>query len=207
MQPNKTRTQIILIGGTSHSGKSTLAEVLSEELKGQCISTDSLARHPGRPWKENPDLIPAHVRKHYFSLSVEELLTDVLRHYKSLWPLIQSIIKSHLANSISGILIMEGSALLPELVNSLVSNKVVPIWLTGSDNFFRKRIYQSSQYQSAGVPEQQLIDKFIARTIQYNHQIMDSIHSLNLSSINVTQFSSLDDLLHECLKTINLPGR
>lgn len=203
----QSKIKVILIGGSSHSGKSTLAKVLSKKLGAKCISTDSLARHPGRPWKEHPNLIPAHVREHYTSLLVDELLADVLRHYRSLWPKIQSIIQSHLADSGSEILILEGSALLPELVNILAHDDVVAIWLTGSDDCFKKRIYQSSQYQSAGVPEQQLIDKFVARTVRYNYQMMESIYLLNLPYPDVTQFNNLDDLLHKFLKMINLPGR
>lgn len=44
----------ILIAGTSHVGKSTLAGLLSERLRCEAISTDSLARHPGRPWPGIP---------------------------------------------------------------------------------------------------------------------------------------------------------
>lgn len=56
---------IILIGGTSHTGKSTLAEFLAAELESINISTDKLALHPGRPWKERPEEIPLHVKEHY----------------------------------------------------------------------------------------------------------------------------------------------
>ena len=41
--------KLILIGGTSHTGKSTLARQLAEELGWNYLSTDQLARHPGRP--------------------------------------------------------------------------------------------------------------------------------------------------------------
>ena len=203
----QSKIKVILIGGSSHSGKSTLAKALFEKLGAKCISTDSLARHPGRPWKEHPDLIPAHVREHYTALSVDALLVDVLSHYRNLWPTVRSIVESHLASPSLEVLIIEGSALLPALVSTLAYDEVVSVWLTGSDDFFREKIHQSSQYQSADVPEQQLIDKFISRTIQYNYQMMESIYLLNLPYLNVTQFNNLDDLLHKCLKMINLPAR
>ncbi|MEL7245323.1 MAG: 2-phosphoglycerate kinase, partial [Cyanobacteria bacterium J06573_2] len=44
------KTRIILIGGSSHVGKSTLAQSLANKLNWNYISTDKLARHPGRPW-------------------------------------------------------------------------------------------------------------------------------------------------------------
>ena len=43
--------RVILIGGTSHAGKSTLGLSLAEKLGWDYLATDSLARHPGRPWK------------------------------------------------------------------------------------------------------------------------------------------------------------
>ncbi len=39
----------ILIAGSSHVGKSTFAARLTKALGWSLISTDSLARHPGRP--------------------------------------------------------------------------------------------------------------------------------------------------------------
>lgn len=38
----------ILIGGSSHVGKSTLSKQLAAALGIELISTDDLARHPGR---------------------------------------------------------------------------------------------------------------------------------------------------------------
>jgi adenylate kinase family enzyme len=104
------RSRIILIGGSSHVGKSTLAEFIAAKLGWQCISTDRLARHPGRPWKTDSAEIPSHVAEHYLSLSPDELIEDVLSHYKNLWPRIRSILTEHLDRSTTG-LVMEGSAL------------------------------------------------------------------------------------------------
>lgn len=59
----------ILIAGTSHVGKSTFAARLTKALGCSLISTDSLARHPGRPW---PTVRPA-VAEFYSSLSPETI--------------------------------------------------------------------------------------------------------------------------------------
>lgn len=39
--------RVVLIGGTSNVGKSTVAQVVAERLGFECLSTDGLARHPG----------------------------------------------------------------------------------------------------------------------------------------------------------------
>ena len=86
--------RVVLIGGSSHAGKSTLAQSLASHLGWSCRSTDEgLAPHPGRPWQVKPREVPKHVADHYLSLSVDELITDVLRHYKgNVWPLIKDIV-------------------------------------------------------------------------------------------------------------------
>lgn len=40
---------ILLIGGTSHTGKSTLAAAWAEAHGARVVHTDLLKRHPGRP--------------------------------------------------------------------------------------------------------------------------------------------------------------
>jgi hypothetical protein len=77
-----THYRLLLIGGASHVGKSTLAQSLATYLAWDYCSTDKLARHPGRPWQVNIQDIPKHVADHYQFLSANELLDDVLLHYR-----------------------------------------------------------------------------------------------------------------------------
>lgn len=77
-----SRQRLLLIGGASHVGKSTLAQSLASHLKWNCYSTDKLARHPGRPWQEGNKEIPQHVARYYEQLSADELIQDVLYHYR-----------------------------------------------------------------------------------------------------------------------------
>lgn len=94
---------MILIGGSSHVGKSSLAKSLASRLGWTQISTDKLARHPGRPWRREQEKVPNHVAEHYLSLSVDELLKDVLHHYKeNVWQMVEAIVASHL-NDTSGL--------------------------------------------------------------------------------------------------------
>lgn len=64
-QAQSCETRVILIGGASHTGKSTLAQALASHLGWNYRSTDKLARHPGRPWvSAYGKAIPEHVVKH-----------------------------------------------------------------------------------------------------------------------------------------------
>jgi 2-phosphoglycerate kinase len=133
--------RVILIGGSSNVGKSAIAQSLALKLGWSHISTDSLARHPGRPWRVKQKNVPEHTVEHYISLSINELFKDVLQHYKSLWPDIETIITAHATDVSSDRLILEGSALWPEFVATLDIKNVTAIWLTASNGLFQKRIY------------------------------------------------------------------
>lgn len=182
MNQPTNETKIILIGGTSHAGKSTFAQNLAVKLGWNYLSTDKLARHPGRPWiQENKKMIPEHVVEHYKNLSPEELFIDVISHYqKNVLPQAENIVNSQ------EYLIIEGSALYPELVKNLVcENGVKAIWLTASEQFLRNRIYQESNFDNVGEDEKYLIEKFLQRTLLYNQRMMELVDNLGFMSIDV----------------------
>ena len=60
--------RVILIGGSSHVGKSTLSRSLADKLGWRLISTDKMARHPGRPWRSAPERLPDHVAEHSWTV-------------------------------------------------------------------------------------------------------------------------------------------
>jgi len=71
--------------------------------------------HPGRPWQAKPKKVPNHVADHYLLLSADELLTDVLRHYReNVWPLIEDIA---LNRCVSWQIGTGGFYFMPDLVN------------------------------------------------------------------------------------------
>ncbi|MBN1579481.1 MAG: 2-phosphoglycerate kinase [Anaerolineae bacterium] len=195
--------RVLLIGGTSHTGKSTLAQSLASTLGWRYITTDLLARHPGRPWKTAPETVPQHVAEHYLTLSVNELIADVLRHYRdNVWPIAKAFVMLHVNDPAQGGLVMEGSALWPESVVSLDLDRIAAVWLTAGDDLFEARIYHESRYQDKTGREQTLIDKFLARTLAYNTRMMEAVNRLGLSSIDLDTTSSQEDLAGRCLSLL-----
>ena len=179
-------TRIILIGGSSHAGKSTLAQNLAAKLNWNYLSTDKLARHPGKPWiQPNKKFIPKHVIEHYKNLSPEELFVDVISHYEiNVLPQVENILRSE------EYIILEGSALYPSLVKNLVYEKgVKAIWLTGGNRLFRNRIYKQSNFDNVGEDEKYLIEKFLHRTLLYNQRMIEKVENLGFMSINVESAS------------------
>ncbi len=196
--------KIVLIGGSSHVGKSTLAQSLASHLGWSYRSTDKLARHPGRPWQPHPKAVPDHVADHYLSLSADELIMDVLRHYRDrVWPLIEEIVTFHTTDAQAGSLVMEGSAILPDLVPTLDSENLVAIWLTGNQAFFEQRIYTASQYETKLDHERTMIDKFLGRTVTFNKHMEDTANQLGLITLDVADTPSVEELAAQCLSIIS----
>jgi 2-phosphoglycerate kinase len=189
---------VILIGGPSNVGKSTLAESLASKLGWHLTSTDSLARHPGRPWGR----VKPHVAEYYRSLSVDELVADVARHHHRVWPGIKALITSHATDSSTERLILEGSALRPEYVARLGLDETAAVWLTASDGLLRERIHQASGFDHATPGEQLLVDKFLGRTQRDNQQTMKAVRSLQLPWVDVEEASPTDDLADALLRYI-----
>ncbi len=186
---------IVLIGGTSHTGKSTLAQFLARKSGFKNISTDSVARHPGRPWKEKPEEIPLHVQEHYLNLPVDELVGDVVKHYEKIWPIVQSVIEANTNG-----LILEGSALLPKLIQQINFKTITPVWLTATDAFLKDRIYKSSDYLNKSIQEKYLIDKFAQRTISFDNMILKEVKELNFPFLEVEKFENVEDLSNEYIR-------
>lgn len=196
--------KLLLIGGASHVGKSTLARSIAAHLNWNYCSTDKLARHPGRPWQPQLIDIPKHVIEHYQLLSANELIKDVLDHYReNVWRSIEDIVTSHATDISSENMIIEGSALLPDLVINLdIDNILASIWLTASNEFLKERIYLASQYETKSPFEQMLIDKFWERKCFLNDRIIDSVDRLGLVKLNVEAASTPDELMNQCLSAI-----
>ncbi len=195
--------RVILIGGSSNVGKSTIAQSMALKLGWSYLSTDSLARHPGRPWRVGQKVVPEHVVDHYKSLLVDELFTNVLQHYQRIWSKVEKLITVHASDGSFDRLILEGSALWPELVATLDFENVRAVWLTANDDLFRKRIYQSSQFDQSTSHEKLLIQKFLDRTILYNMNMMSAINRLGLMSLIVGETDSVDVVSERCLEFWN----
>ena len=199
--------RVILIGGSSHVGKSTLSESLAARLGWNRISTDKLARHPGRPWRPAPEEVPDHVAEHYLSLSADQLFEDVLHHYRTnVWPQVAAIVASHSDETYPPRIVLEGSALWPGFAASLDFNRVAALWLTVSEELFRQRIHEESRPQSRPSSERTLVNKFLERTLVYNAHMIEVVNQHNFILVDVSK-SNVAELTERCLATLRMDHR
>ena len=140
--------------------------------------------------------MPQDVAEHYLSLSVDELIGDVLRHYQGMWANIEMLVRS------ADRLVIEGSALWPESADALSDlSGVAALWLTADSELLEARIRAESRYDEGTATEKALVEKFIGRTVRYDELMMEAINKLGLESIDAGT-SSIDELMQQCLHLV-----
>lgn len=194
--------RVVLIGGTSNVGKSTVARVVADRLGFEYVSTDGLARHPGRPWPTPEWGVPAHVDAHYRSLTVDELIASVLEHYQRLWPRIQDLVTTHAAAQSGGGLVMEGSALWPDNVAELTVPHTVAVWITAGEATLSARMRAASGYGQMAEGDRFVVDKFVARTLRYQALMLDAVNRLGLDHLNTGGNRSVDEIADAVLAVV-----
>lgn len=194
---------VILIGGTSHVGKSTLARHLADELAWEHRATDKLAKHPGRPWRNDGGELASHVREHYSSLAADELIEDVLKHYeRNVLPQVESVIRTHSSDPSARGLVLEGSALWPDFVAPLMSERVGAVWLIGGDELLTKRVHTESHYPQKRAEDQLLIDAFLKRTLGFASRLERVIDDQGLPTIELREAEPIETLAERCLRAV-----
>ena len=142
--------------------------------------------------------------EHYLRLPVDELIEDVLRHYRAIaWPKVEAIVASHSNDTSTTGTVLEGSALWPEFATSLDFDKVAALWLKAGDDVFRQRIYVGSRYGSKSPRERKMIDKFLQRTLAYDALMVDAVSRNGFMLVDVLQ-SNVTELTERCLSTLGL---
>jgi 2-phosphoglycerate kinase len=195
--------RVILVGGTSHVGKSMLARYMAEALGWEYGATDKLARHPGRPWRDDGTNLPQHVSEHFSKLTVDELLLDVLRHYeRNVVPLVDALVRARESDRSSQGLMLEGSALWPTFVTPLLSSHAAAVWLTASDELLVQRIHASSRYEEKPLQERVPIQKFIERTLAFGRGIDKAVRDNALPTVRLRGSEAAGVVAERCLRAI-----
>jgi 2-phosphoglycerate kinase len=198
--------RVILIGGTSHAGKSKVAQVLAEQLGWECRSTDKLARHPGRPWSTPTWSVPPHVMDHYLRLPVDELLADVCRHYRdNVAPLIRQVVATSLGAKRAPGLVLEGSAILPEIAAALLSPGLIALVLTMPSDALAQRMRISSDYDARTALEKEAIDKFIARALAFDKYVIEQAKKCAIPMLEIHPHNTLDEVVRQVRSLVGAP--
>ncbi len=197
-----TNLRVILVGGSSNVGKSVAAEALAKRLGWRCVSTDSLAKHPGRPWPQNKKAVPDHVSEHYVSLKADELLESVVLHHRRMSPLVAEFIWAVVKNAGAEKVVLEGAALWPFITAGHHLKEVGAIWLTASPETIRSRIHQSSGYVNADPRSRAIISKFLERTLMFDRKTTQLVMEHGCKVLEADEYPGTQELVNDIVSNL-----
>lgn len=180
----------ILITGCSHSGKSTLAKALAEQLGFTTAHTDQLARHPGRPW---PKPKPAVV-EYYQSLSAKTLFWLLQAHYENLQFKVDDVIHQLVSQGMP--FIFEGSALRPLQLAAHAAPRLRKICLTASDAKLRARIQANCGWERLDNAEKTVVEAFIERRLMDRKDLIETAQQNDFETYDLEDEGSLAQLVN-----------
>jgi 2-phosphoglycerate kinase len=190
--------RVILVGGTSHAGKSSVAHLLAARPGWTSESTDRLGRHPGRPWRDEGE-VPPHVREHFLTLDDAALLESVIAHYRNMLPSIVALVRKHVDDPGAPRLVLEGSGIWPDTIAPLLSSEVAGLWLTIPDALLTARMFCESRHAERDAEGQRLIERFRDRAVNFNRAMMERVEALGLQSLEVREGRTVEEVAAECL--------
>jgi hypothetical protein len=151
--PDLTSHTIYWLGGAPCAGKSTVAQRLAEANDLVLYECDAAAGdntvaslHPSRSDAVHHPTIYRVARTPWdvlFMRPVAEMLCDVLRYYAEEWPM---IIEDLAALPAGQPILVEGNALLPNLVSSPEPCQSRAVWLAPSEQFLRQHYPKRSEW-------------------------------------------------------------
>ncbi len=165
-----TWPRVIAISGTSNLGKTTLASAVATTLSWPQISTDTLARHPGRPWTLADAELPSHVVAHYDQNLPTSLTDQQLDHFHRIEPLVTDAVTRALEAHPDGV-VVEGSAVLPSARAAWMAEAHLTL-LVGSAGFIWDRIRHESGYATQPVSARKRIERFRDRSVLYQERVL-----------------------------------
>jgi hypothetical protein len=186
---NNNSFRVILIGGSPTSGKSTLASTLAAQLGYSVIATDDIGaavRGVTGP-QVAPDLFAMQAidyREYYISHSVEEMLEQAQRSHRALWPAIEAVIHAHATWAAPSI--VEGWALLPDLVAKLDTNRIAAVWIDVPGSVLEARVRANAAFFAGASNPELMIKRFTQRSVEFGLWHRSETSSLQLPLILLT---------------------
>lgn len=198
---------VILLGGAPLSGKTAAARLIGQRRGMPVISTDHLgeaARAVTTP-ASHPDLhrcAPVDHREYYASSSPDRLLDDALKAHHALWPAIEAVIRRHL--QWAGPAVIEGWALLPDLVRPIASPALCAVWIEAPEPVMRSRLQADTGFVGGAADPLLLIERFVGRSACMNHWLRARMLVCGLPHVVLSGTESPDDVSSLCLEAIGL---
>jgi 2-phosphoglycerate kinase len=199
--------RVILIGGAPLSGKTAAARVIGERCSMPVISTDHLgeaARAVTTPASHGDLHACAHIdyREYYTSKLPERLLDEALRAHRALWPAIEAVIRRHL--EWAGPLVIEGWALLPDLVATIQARRLGAVWLEAPEPTMRLRLQAEGDFVRGAADPGLLVERFVSRSVRMSEWLRQQASARGLPYVMLSGRESPHDVASRCLDAMGL---
>lgn len=195
-----THSQLIYwIGGSPCSGKSTIAELLAAKYNLTYYKCDEVYQNHIERSKANLHPTMNKIKglsvNDNFSRPLEQQINDTIMFYKEEFRMILEDIEQH---DFSKPLLIEGAALLPELVFQYLPHVNHGVWIIPTSDFqmeqYSKRDWIHSILEECQDPEQSF-ENWMNRDIQFAKFIKSEVHSRGLKLIEVDGRATVEDNL------------
>lgn len=182
-------------------GKTTVARIIASRLQYSYISTDDIgagisavtdsSSHPAFHYMGNLDY-----REYYIVRSKEELITDINNQHEALWPALLRLFEDH--GTWGSEAIIEGWALRPTNISTL-SGDINGVFLLSDDSLIERRV-RTSDFSNGSSDPDTMIQKYIERSLWFNHLLRDQVAQLGLNSISVSVGMNPTDIAEDCIQ-------
>ena len=198
---------VILIGGPPLSGKTTAARAMGLRLGRQIVSTDHLgeaARALTDP-ATHADLHACNLTGHqdyYTAFSPEALLEQALGAHRALWPAVRAVINRHL--NWAEPIIIEGWALLPDLLASMASPKLRCVWIEVPEPTLRSRLEADASFARGASDPALLITRFVERSLRMQDWLRERVSLCGLPLIELSGREPPDQVASLCMEAMGI---
>ena len=141
-------------------------------------------------------------RKYFTSHLPEQLLEHALRAHQALWPAIEAVIRRRL--DWEGPAVIEGWALLPNLVARIKSPNLHSVWIEAPESVLISRLKAQPGFVRGADDPSLLNERFVARSIRMTAWLREQTSACGLPSVVLSGLESPDEVSSLCLKAMGI---
>ncbi len=197
---------MILIGGVSAAGKTTLGQALSNRLGAGRLTADDLAAgaraittpesHPGLHGMTQT-VTGVNWIEYFISRPVEQTIADATAEHQAMWPAIQGVIRLHASSGPQ--IVIDGWYFRPEMVSALDNENLASFWLVAKREVLEERERKYDEGKGSSKPEL-FLEHFLARSYWYNDLIEEQAKRFKLPILYQDGTRTPDDLVDAVLE-------
>ncbi len=113
---------------------------------------------------------------------------------------IEAVIRAHA--SWGNPIVIEGWCLYPERVNQLRLTDLQSIWLIADEELLERRIRQNEEFYRGASDEEEMIRRYVKRSLWHNTQVKMDAQRLAMASIELAAHNSPDEVCAQCIRLL-----